>query len=56
MFGMELFLLDQYSATSLENEVLVSISFEGSSYSTNFPSVTSKNYESRYSTSARKQK
>lgn len=43
IFGKEFFLqLDQYSATSLENEELVSISFEGSSYSTSFPSLTSK--------------
>lgn len=35
--------LDQYSATSLENEEeLSSISFEGSSYSTSFPTIIYK--------------
>jgi hypothetical protein len=44
MFVKEFFLQqDQYSATSLENEELVFISFEGSSNSTNFPSITNQN-------------
>jgi len=34
--------LDQYSATNLENEEFVSISFEGSSYSKSFPIIITR--------------